>query len=624
MDKLHAFYCRKPWRQLSAKLKIERAGKCARCNFQAVTQADWESETVGIIRTRYKLMLDSGIDKTIADEVKKQAVDELELYYANQETEITLTGFNFSIGEIKRNYHNELTEAIPLLTSGIENMWSDVFGNVDLSDESIGIDEMLQNDFRLAMYELEAGSALLGSTTGGAVQGLLEEMKPQAADLTALAQIYRDLGVIPPREITKGLEETYQLEVLSGSTEHLYELMGMQMSDSPEFLKMVEKAKKSGMAGVDSIIKGVEMQNGTVYDATTNTWNEVTQSTADMAPKMAAEMNELGMNIGDSLAVSLAEQYGLVYDNGKWLILGASDGAYSALPGVINVLAAAGVDIPDALIAAMSGKTAEIQNQAALLLTELSTATEEQRPEILEKLAELGIEVPETLVEALQSQEGTLSAKGVEIGNLISESTKKGIEEKESEVKTAGENVAKSGMTAMQGAINGTTLTGPNIDGNNTVQSATRAMYATLTEMQRTANRNPIIIPVMQGLAAGVTAGLSARQSADGGVFDSPTLTWIGETNQKEYIIPVERTAAAVPLLESAAADMGYTITKQSNYAAEAGRAMSQINHIRNDNRMVLNIQNFNNNSDRDLDSITDYMEKRVLRSTMQQKRKGG
>lgn len=42
MDKLHAFYCRKPWRQLSAKLKIERAGKCARCNFQAVTQADWE------------------------------------------------------------------------------------------------------------------------------------------------------------------------------------------------------------------------------------------------------------------------------------------------------------------------------------------------------------------------------------------------------------------------------------------------------------------------------------------------------------------------------------------------------------------------------------------------------
>lgn len=572
------------------------------------------------ISAQYEMMLDGGIDKATADKWRQEAIEELQIYYMGQEAELRIGGLSFSVGEIQKNFYDEISQAAPQMKTTLEEIMGNAIKEVDLSAETIDPSAL----FNTVKLEFLDGFSELGDTTKGAMKKALEGMQPQINDMQALADKYREVGIAVPQEIAAGLADAYQLEVMTGNIDHIYQLAAMQMADSPEYLKLIEGAEDLGMGGIEAFIQGIEMQNGTVYDATTNTWNEVSQSTADMAPKMAAEMNENGTKIGDSIAAGLAEQYGLVYDNGMWLILGASDGAYSALPGVLNVLAAAGVDIPDALIAAMSGKTAEIQNQAALLLTELSTATEEQRPEILEKLAELGIEVPETLVEALQSQEDTLSAKGVEIGNLISESTKKGIEGKESEVKTAGENVAKSGMTAMQGVINGTTLTGPNIDGNNTVQSATRAMYATLTEMQRTANRNPIIIPVMQGLAAGVTAGLSARQSADGGVFDSPTLTWIGETNQKEYIIPVERTAAAVPLLESAAADMGYTITKQSNYAAEAGRAMSQINHIRNDNRMVLNIQNFNNNSDRDLDSITDYMEKRVLRSTMQQKRKGG
>ncbi len=31
MDKIHQFYCRKDWRDLSYKLKVERGGKCERC-----------------------------------------------------------------------------------------------------------------------------------------------------------------------------------------------------------------------------------------------------------------------------------------------------------------------------------------------------------------------------------------------------------------------------------------------------------------------------------------------------------------------------------------------------------------------------------------------------------------
>mgnify|MGYP000968889846 CR=1 FL=1 len=41
MDKLHQFYCSKAWRDLSYRLKVERGGRCARCNFIAVTKDDW-------------------------------------------------------------------------------------------------------------------------------------------------------------------------------------------------------------------------------------------------------------------------------------------------------------------------------------------------------------------------------------------------------------------------------------------------------------------------------------------------------------------------------------------------------------------------------------------------------
>lgn len=41
MDKIHSFYCRKPWRDLSYSLKVARGGKCCRCGFTAITKDDW-------------------------------------------------------------------------------------------------------------------------------------------------------------------------------------------------------------------------------------------------------------------------------------------------------------------------------------------------------------------------------------------------------------------------------------------------------------------------------------------------------------------------------------------------------------------------------------------------------
>lgn len=46
MDKLHLFYCKKAWRNLSYSLKVARGGKCCRCGFIAVTKDDW-SKLIG-------------------------------------------------------------------------------------------------------------------------------------------------------------------------------------------------------------------------------------------------------------------------------------------------------------------------------------------------------------------------------------------------------------------------------------------------------------------------------------------------------------------------------------------------------------------------------------------------
>ena len=58
IDKIHAFYCRKPWRDLSYRLKVDRGGKCERCGFTAITKEDW-SKLIG----HHKLELtDSNVD----------------------------------------------------------------------------------------------------------------------------------------------------------------------------------------------------------------------------------------------------------------------------------------------------------------------------------------------------------------------------------------------------------------------------------------------------------------------------------------------------------------------------------------------------------------------------------
>lgn len=46
MDKVHQFYCSRPWRNLSYQIKVERGGRCARCNFVAATKDDW-SKLIG-------------------------------------------------------------------------------------------------------------------------------------------------------------------------------------------------------------------------------------------------------------------------------------------------------------------------------------------------------------------------------------------------------------------------------------------------------------------------------------------------------------------------------------------------------------------------------------------------
>jgi hypothetical protein len=41
VDKVHSFYTKKPWRDFSYKLKVERGGKCERCGFVAATKEEW-------------------------------------------------------------------------------------------------------------------------------------------------------------------------------------------------------------------------------------------------------------------------------------------------------------------------------------------------------------------------------------------------------------------------------------------------------------------------------------------------------------------------------------------------------------------------------------------------------
>lgn len=380
---------------------------------QIVEQAEEANkDTLIAISAQYDMLLDSGVSRKTADKFKAAALRELETNMAQNEAEVRLNGVDFALDTLQENYADSLKAAQPFFTEKLEEILQDGIGKAKTEGAFSQLFLMMSDEFKNGVDGFETGQK-------ENIRRMLAELGDQPDALASLAQTYVEAGKTVPQSIASGLSDVYEMELMVGNVDHVFEYMGMQLGQSPAYLDMIAQAVENGVQVPEGIISGMEISSGMVFDAAANTWTQVTGASETVLPEILAFMNENGTLPGQTLADSMAAQYNLVYDNGAWLVMQTADGAASSLPGVLNSMSAAGIDIPDSLIASMSGKSAEVQTQAAELISQLQYASEAERPGILAELGSLGITSGGTLVSSILSKQGDTEAAATALFQLI-------------------------------------------------------------------------------------------------------------------------------------------------------------------------------------------------------------
>lgn len=386
---------------------------------EIVRQAEESNQdTLIAISARYDAMLKAGAGEEIAEAFKRDAIQDLETSLADSESEVRLRGITFAMDTLEENYADSLTAAQPFFTEKLESILTDGVSKAQTEDAFGQLFFMMSDEFKNGVDGFEVGQK-------ENIRKMLESLGDQPDALTKLADTYLQAGKLVPQSISSGMSDLYEMELMVGNVDHAFEYLGMQLGSSPEYLNMIAQAVEDGVQVPEGIISGMEISSGKIFDATTNTWKQVEDSTDEILPEVLSFLNESGMKPGEQIADSLSAQCGLVYDNGKWLMMQTSDGAASALPEVLNAFSVSGIDIPDALIVSMSGKSSDVQTQAASLINQLMYATEAEKPGILAALRYLGVDSADTLSSNISSKKGDVEKAAKDMAVLIGSATDK-------------------------------------------------------------------------------------------------------------------------------------------------------------------------------------------------------
>lgn len=274
---------------------------------------------------------------------------EIELAARKSLGQIIIESIDLEVDTIKNNF--------PEITNDSVNEFMDTF-NLRMN-AALEADSPLEWDifFEDMAREFNGGLTTLSAESKENLAEIVANMKPEAEQLEAIAQEYKEAGKLPPRSITEGLLDIYELEAMAGSSEHMYELLAAEVANSDE------------------------MKN------------------------LLAESYENGLEVDQKLADALKDNYGLVYENGAWVVTKVQEGAESAIGNVLKRYSQLGILPSVELITSLNQMAPDVQYEAEALLASLITASDEERPGIIQALKDLGLNGADSLMGSLNSQQ---------------------------------------------------------------------------------------------------------------------------------------------------------------------------------------------------------------------------
>ncbi len=507
----------------------------------------------------------------IDDKQRDEMLAEINKNFNREQGDIVLEGLGVEVRNIQANYKDEVDQFENELNSSINGAISKAI-RANSNGEQWGY---LWSDLEAAVFYSHQKIDLASEQ---AIEVILGHMQPTTEDLENIADSFKKLGQVPPENITKGLLDAYQLEALTGGTDHMYEILADRVANSPEARKAVKYAVESGNQIPEELARALRSNYGLVYNSSTGVFDQVQKPVPTKAQEAKELMKDAGLDISASLAESLASKgttvqqktiellerikkgeslketeikallanLGVqsadalsksleskkpeVQQSSVQLLSQISGGVQLKSSEIKTLLGNLGIDASDKMISALAEKKPETQEQAVELMDQLIQADAKKRPEILAQLFDLGVAVDNSLGKGLYDNYQFVKSKTEGVIDVIDSTTNTKITEITPEFAARLRDMGVTGFEALDEMLKNAKISAPEID----PLSQTDA-----NDWKNDAMKKLKMDPIRLGLELVANAGTSGIQGhATGGIFSTPHIAAFAEDGP-EAVVPL-------------------------------------------------------------------------------------
>lgn len=471
------------------------------------------------------------------DEALRQAQEDLN----RKKGELTLESVTIGIETLQGNYAPELEQFSGEFTKTVHRMLEG-----DLRDgEAILFDKVT--------WAIEDNFNQIDEISRESARKMLESMQPDMQKLNEIAQEYIKAGKIPPENIRKGLEDTYELQMIAGNTEYIYRFLSSQVANSPELKTALQNAANAGEKIPEELSEGLKNIYGLELIEKNGEfmWQTVGDQALTSAEIMQEKFRKYGIELPEALAAGLDSKSASLVEAAMKSLDNLQKGKKLKENELTSVFSTFGVELPEMLVSSLAGQNASVQQQAIELFSQLQYADNEKRPEILKQMLELGQKVDENLCSGIA---GNLVLVKDEASNMISvldSTTGKEITRITPEFAKKLKNMGSAGFDSMDKAMKSGKLTAPEVRTPGWLSPITNW----LTQAQKYLNQNPLtgVIGVYSKDKPSVSF------NANGGIIEKQTLSWLAEGDQPEAVIPLSsaKRSRGIDLWQQAGEELG-------------------------------------------------------------------
>ena len=213
-----------------------------------------------VARTQYEIDMKDATTEAQKRKIKKEydnRVKEIQKNLSESKIIISQMGMEFAYEKIKEKWAPEFERFEKSTSNLVETSLQDA-----IQEGTLGVDP--QSDFQSLLQRMRKGfeSAYYESGMTKAAKKNLEDflsyLKPTAEQNKELADEYIKSGKMLPETLSKQLTDEAMLKALAGDIDGIYYVMGQQVAESPEMLKMLKNGELKASKLDDSFIRGLK------------------------------------------------------------------------------------------------------------------------------------------------------------------------------------------------------------------------------------------------------------------------------------------------------------------------------------------------------------------------------